>query len=348
MPYSEQIEKKKHSLQRALKDSQIPFPELISFRSVGNSGIRDRVDLTYEAGRYGFYKKAEKEILNVEQCPLMSPALFSFFQDVRKIHMPVRKGSLRLRVSPSGKKGLWLDFANEDVRDLLKEKKSLSALLDLGFVEIGQKRKMLTADMKLKDPEFHPWTRTWVQQVPIQLNSVVGSFSQVGDLANQALIQELEVFFSESASTEWVEFGSGQGNLTFPLLGTNRRVEALEFDPLALQGLQKTLNENPAFKDRIQLTLGDFQRKKPHSFRRNQGVLVNPPRSGLQKFLDPLFGRPQEERPRDFVYMSCFLESFVQDGSKLKELGYEIQKLSIVDQFPQSPHFEILSLWKLR
>lgn len=344
----EQKDRKIHALREALRGAGIPVPATISFQSKGLAQIRDRVDLTYENGRYGFFLKNSREIFALAECPLMSSELFDLYQKVSRIRIPIKKGSLRLRVSPDRKSGLWLDFANEDIRDLLAEKKTLQSFLDLGFVEIGQKRKKLSSDFKLKDPEFHPWTRTWSQGNPIALQSLVGSFSQSGDAANQILVTEMEKLFEKSELKNWVEFGAGSGNLTFPLAGRDRHVRALEFDALALQGLQKTLETQNPYQGRIRPELGDFQRKLLHSFSKEEGVLVNPPRSGLQKFLDPLFGIGATARPRDFVYMSCYLESFTEDGKKLQQLGYQIEDLTIVDQFPNSPHFEILSRWQLK
>ncbi|MEZ0390921.1 MAG: hypothetical protein ACAH59_01805 [Pseudobdellovibrionaceae bacterium] len=344
---ADQKERKLAALQEALETAGISLPPSIRFHLPGPSGIRDRLDLTYEQGRYGFYRKDRKEIFSIEACPLMSKGLFSFFKEVQKVHLPIRRGSLRLRISPQGERGLWLDFANEDVRDLLASKKELQAFLDLGFVEIGQRRKKLTAAMKLTDPEFHTWTRTWVQGKEIELFSCVGSFSQTGDLANQSLISELEAFLASTSCQNWVEFGSGSGNLTFPLAGENRSVKALEFDSLALNGLQQTLQRELRFRDRIEISQGDYQRKAVFQFRSDEGVLVNPPRSGLQGFLNPLKELNAVSLPKDFLYMSCYLESFVQDARQLKDLGYKLFQISIIDQFPHSPHFEILSHWQL-
>lgn len=345
LPLGTQKERKLEAFRQAFLDKKLPAQ--IDFVLPAEAGIRDRIDLTYENGSFGFYQKNSREIFSLDQCPVMSEPLFAFYQQIQKINLPIKKGSLRLRVSPQKEKGLWLDFANEDIRDLLAEKTALNAFLDLASVEIGQRRKKLTREMKLKDPEFHPWTRTWVQERPIDLFSTVASFSQAGDVVNRALIQEIEKIFTQTSSPQWVEFGAGSGNLTFSLAGQNRSVKALEFDSLALEGLKRTLEINPDFQTRIQPLLGDFQRKSRYDFRSSEGVLVNPPRSGLQKFLDPLLEMPREQRPRELIYMSCYLESYRMDSEKLFELGYEMQKVTLVDQFPHSPHFEILSLWKL-
>ena len=74
---------------------------------------------------------------------------------------------------------------------------------------------------------------------------------------------------------------------------------------------------------------------------------MNPPRSGLKDFLTPLMAIDNNQRPKDFVYMSCFLDSFSLDAKKLIEMGYQLLEISIVDQFPMTEHFEILSRWRL-
>ncbi len=346
----EQKTRKINSLMTLLEEAQIsplPAPE---FYHVADQALRDRADLVWSDGKLGFYQKDSRDGFQVEACPLMSPALTKYFQEIRKMTFPLQKGSLRLRVSHDGKhRGIWLDFANEDIRDLLTEKKTLQALLDLGFVEIGQRRKSLAPEMKLKDPQYNPWSRTWIQDQPAELYSVVGGFTQSGDLANRILVQTMQKFFAKAKSQQWVEFGAGNGNLTLPLVASqpDRHVKALEFDELSLEGLKRSLENHPNLAKRIDLQSGDFQRRERYRFQSDEGILVNPPRSGLMKFLDPLFEIQAADRPREFLYMSCHPDSFTKDGIRMKELGYKIESLAIVDQFPHSPHFEILSYWNL-
>ncbi|MNT82095.1 23S rRNA (uracil-C(5))-methyltransferase RlmCD [compost metagenome] len=61
-------------------------------------------------------------------------------------------------------------------------------------------------------------------------------------------------------------------------------------------------------------------------------------------FIDSLSELSSEQRPEYFLYMSCYPESLARDLSRLKEWGYEINELSLLDQFPQTTHYEVLTL----
>lgn len=354
MDYAKQTNEKRDTLKQHLNFLSLPE---IEFISVGDSSLRDRADMVVFENGYGLYQKEARELFSVEECPQLSSELFAFYQELAKekilIKNPKAKGSIRLRISPNGQKGLWLDFSNEDIQFLFEEKKTLHRLLSIAYIEVGQKRKKLEWDptenrFRLKDPEFHTWTRTWSDNQEIPLYSVVGGFSQSSDHSNKAIIQKISQLIEKCQKGSWLEFGCGNGNLTFPLAAHADQVTALEYEGLAVDGLQITLDKNPKFKTKISLKTGNFHQALPELFSGAiAGILVNPPRSGLKDFLKPLQALAKDKRPRDFLYMSCFLESFSEDARKLLALGYELKDISILDQFPQSPHFEILSRWQM-
>jgi len=77
---------------------------------------------------------------------------------------------------------------------------------------------------------------------------------------------------------------------------------------------------------------------------RVDGVLADPPRSGLRAYLDNLESLRREARPRWFLYLSCYAPTLVSDVARLYELGYRAKRMELLDQFPQSPHAEWLCL----
>jgi tRNA/tmRNA/rRNA uracil-C5-methylase (TrmA/RlmC/RlmD family) len=357
-------------------ENQLQWLEVGASRE-GGAGFyfRDRVDLTYDSGKYGFYDREHRQIFSVEECPILVPALWELFKAVQKIKLPIAKGSLRLRVTPRASEegpegwlpppaesGIWLDFANDDVKHLFEEKQTLHELLKLGHVEVGQRRKSLHWDgerFRLKDPEYRPWIATSFfplgvsEPVLVPLQTLIGGFSQTGVAATRRIAGQIHKYLSAEASSArqtWVEFGCGSGSLTFPLLAHADKVIACDMDEMAVEGLRKTLQDplakNLGLDKKIEIRVGDYQMNLSVDFRGVDGILVNPPRSGLKKFLNPLLELPAADRPKKLIYMSCFLESFLVDTQVLKESGYQLKQLALIDQFPHTPHVELLSLWE--
>ena len=128
----------------------------------------------------------------------------------------------------------------------------------------------------------------------------------------------------------------------------NREVVSCDIDGPALKALQKTLSQPGLeyLQDRLTLLEGDFQKTHSQNLGSYDLILVNPPRSGLKNFLDPLFTFPK--KPKWLLYMSCFPETLWEDGQRLENLGYTMDHLTLVDQFPGTSHIEVLTLWSLK
>lgn len=351
LDYGTQSDRKAAELLELLRGSNLPYEKPLNFLSAGPAYLRDRLDFSLENNRLGLYRKDKREVLDLDVCAQLSPSLQEWLSEFRKIRWPFEKGSIRLRTSPQGQKGVWLDFANIDIKALLEEKTILQTLQKTAFVEIGQRRKVPVwtgSEFKLRDPELHVWFQTWLDNQAVDLYCQVASFTQPSLTANKIICEVINTWVGSFPQARLLEFGSGIGNLTLPALAAAQSLLACEIDELSLQGLQKTLEQLPPslqhLREKIQIHRGDFQKKLKNDFSHFDGVLANPPRSGLMNFLSPLEELSFEQRPPFFIYMSCFPESMVQDFVRLKNCGYEIAELAIVDQFPQTRHYEVLGL----
>jgi len=333
----------------------IPAGVEIGFTAIAEGGLRDRVDLMLDRRgsgkqRLGLFDRFKTGIVDLEGCPQLSPELEAWLADFRRLSFPIERGSVRLRVGPAGQRGVWLDFANADVKMLLDEDRLLRELLGRAAVEIGQRRKRLVLKegrLKLVDPVLEPWFETYLGEKPAPLYCAIGSFTQPGFRANRALVNEAMKPVLASGARRVIEFGSGIGNFTLPLAHTADRVDAYEVDGLALQGLKMAAAQQAELGvERLKIHEGNFQGEKSGGvgFAEADLVFVDPPRSGLMKFLDPLVHLAR--RPRDFVYVSCFAESFALDAARLASFGYRLRTIAIVDQFPQSRHYEIVASFR--
>jgi len=339
--YPDQLEIKKLQIQK-----QLNFPDL-KVQSFQPHFLRSRLDFTIHQGHRGLYHKNSKEIVDLPTCLQVTPELQDFLTDFRKISFPISKGSFRLRISPEGKRGVWLDFSGLETRDLLQEGKTLSHLRDISdHVELGQRHKSLIRKKSsvwgLGEPEFFPWTQSFWNGKTLPLVSTVGAFTQPSHLSNDWIVKTLSSWFSDLKLQRVLEFGSGIGNLTFPALSyESTEITSLELNPLSLTALERNLKTH-GVQDRVRILPGDGRTSKM-TLPETDGVLVNPARNGVGTLFHQLFQRSR--LPKSIVYMSCYPETMALDTQILHEKGYHLDQALLVDQFPQTHHSEVLARW---
>lgn len=346
VPYNEQIQQKKMYLESLLERS-------ISVRvhSVGQGHLRDRCDLSFQRkdGRttLGLYDLERKNLLDLEECPQMTLSLWAAVEKLRRDLPPIDLGSIRVRVSPSGKIGLWLDFPNVSVKALLEERAWFERLLKWAYVEIGQKRKRLIfvdGKHQLLEDEFETWFETYVGKEfkAFPIYGKVGGFTQPGFKANKKLMEVISSFLPED-SQNILELCSGSGNFSFFMASLGHRVTAVEVDDFSIAAMKESLKKFSR-KDLIDIHKVNLHSKNPKVadlFKEQDIVLADPPRSGLGASLDMLASL--SVLPKKFIYVSCYPESFLADTIKLENLGFVLRKVEAVDQFPQSKHIEIIA-----
>ncbi len=373
---NEQITSKKELLLQKLP--QLSHQDIKILRPAEDK-FRDKIDLTIEDGKIGFYQKNIMTIFDMEDCPLLSPALQTLYKKFRKVLPPIKKGSVRLRVAPNGLCGLWLDISNLDIKFLLEEKISLIKMLQyFDVIEIGQKAKNLTVvkdktilsqpqaikfftsrpssytanevSLKLSEGLLHPWFETYIFQgeqiLTYPLFMRIKDFSQTGFITNKVLIREFSIFLEYTNTQSAVELCSGSGNFTLPLLRKLKNVTALEINNSALEGLQKTYKDffNPLFGDlHIKVCNIHKDNRELEEILDSQDLLVvDPPRSGLGIFLNLM--QRLKSVPHSIIYISCHSQSLTEDLLKLFSMGYQLKKIIGVDQFPHTQHCEWIVL----
>lgn len=339
--------------QQKIKALEGLFPlEHVEVHSPGESRLRDRVDLTIENGRIGLWG-LNRELVDINECPMMSQPLEDWFKEFRTRLPNIGKGSVRLRVSSEGHKGAWLDFSNEDVHGLFEEREYLKWLSSKGIVEIGQRKKPLYFDEdgkpKLrKDPDLFPWFQTFDSHGKgFPVYGAIASFTQSGVKANRVLVNEVLKLVGDSGLDQWVEAFCGSGNFTIPLSKISKQVVAIESEELSLRSLKLGLAKSDS--KNVEIFRVDLKSIKQTgkwiedlSLSGKYGLLVDPPRSGMMNLLDQIL--ENHLSPQTIVYVSCFTESLRSDVERLRQMGYHLEKLSLVDQFPHSAHCEWVGL----
>ncbi len=178
-------------------------------------------------------------------------------------------------------------------------------------------------------------------EVAVYTNQAHGEagFRQIHSDQNAKLQLLVASWIQEAEAKNVLECYAGNGNLTQGYHSVVNSVLAIEANPFAVkQGEEKfKLNPQVSFKEA-------FINKKiavqVHAWNRmlHDTLLLDPPRSGTQGALKVLL----HSNLKNIIYVSCSLESFIEDASFLKK-NFKLKKLQGIDMFPQTRHVELVA-----
>jgi 23S rRNA (uracil1939-C5)-methyltransferase len=130
----------------------------------------------------------------------------------------------------------------------------------------------------------------------------------------------------------------GCGFFTLPLARHFQRVLALENDPGNLAALRVNLKLNQITN--VEVCSADALRTDLPPL---DLVVADPPRGGLSA---AIISQIAHAGTQTVIYFSCDSATFARDLRLFLAQGFGLRELEIIDNFPQTDHFEIFSLLK--
>jgi 23S rRNA (uracil1939-C5)-methyltransferase len=155
-----------------------------------------------------------------------------------------------------------------------------------------------------------------------------GSFFQV----NRHLADKLvETALAGAEGDRALDLYAGVGFFSVPLLRRFREVTAVESGPSAIRDLRRNAEGATA----VQAHAAEYQPEHTPDF-----VLLDPPRSGIGKEMVRRLG---EWKAPVVVIVSCDPATLARDLAGLLVHGYKLERLTLVDLFPQTSHLETVA-----
>ena len=120
-------------------------------------------------------------------------------------------------------------------------------------------------------------------------------------------------------------------------------MQALESYEPAVAALDAAVRRDPSNRFKIHLGLRNLDRYplQGGELEGFDAVIFDPPRGGARAQANHL---AQSAIPR-LVAVSCNPSTWARDAALLREGGYALTAVTPVDQFPQTPHLELVSLF---
>jgi 23S rRNA (uracil1939-C5)-methyltransferase len=175
----------------------------------------------------------------------------------------------------------------------------------------------------------------------LRLRTSPQSFSQINPEQNQTLVQIVLQYSEVKGDERVLDLYSGVGNFTLPLAIKAKEVIAIEENRSAVEDAQFNTEKNgikncTMIQGKAEEILKHWSREKFNL------VVLDPPREGCKRAFDQVAGL----RPERMIYVSCEPTTLSRDLHFFSENGYQLQKLCLIDMFPQTYHMEVVALLK--
>lgn len=171
-------------------------------------------------------------------------------------------------------------------------------------------------------------------------------FTQVNAGLNRLMVKQALELLDPGPDDNVLDLFCGLGNFTLPLATRAGQVTGVEADAGLIERAKANARRNNLANLNFEIanlyeSLDDAAWLK----QRYGKALIDPPRSGAAEILELL---PKLGVQR-LVYVSCYPATLARDaGILVKEHGYRLKKLGIMDMFPHTAHVESIALFERR
>lgn len=169
-----------------------------------------------------------------------------------------------------------------------------------------------------------------------------GDFVQVNAPVNEAMIAQALAWLAPQAGERVLDLFCGLGNFALPLA-------RLGADVVAVEGVAEMVERARTNALRNGLGTAHFYQadlSKPlvqAEWARGgfAAVLLDPPRDGAYE----LVGQMSTLGARRVAYVSCNPATLARDAAELVRQGYRLEKVGVLDMFPQTAHVEAMAFF---
>lgn len=310
--YEFQLAQKRNILRETLQRlGKIGYEGEIQSVSGDPWNYRNRIQLHFSNQEMGFHKAGSHALCAIDHCHIASPVLVDVIQ----------------KLQTAAKEPQWPQF--------LRSLEVFTNERDVQLQIVDATRPVAA--------RFFEWCKTFI---PGLVDEAIeypaagekfrlsrGSFFQVNRFLIDGLVSEV---LGEAGGGRGVDLYAGVGLFSLPLARRFAQVEAVERGGAAYRDLEWNANESGLPVRPVKATAEEFLRAlaDPPDL-----IVADPPRAGLGKEATAELLRLRAPQLR---LVSCDPATLARDLQKLLET-YRIERLTLVDLFPQTYHFEVVA-----
>ena len=338
---SVQINSKEEILKEILKrlGGLKEIPPITVTPSLQTYGYRARIQLKVKGERMGYFQERSHRVVDIDHCPIAHPLVNQIISSLRKAPSSFfRMEEIEINVSPEQGKGVLILHPlslHSGMKHFIKEFLQTHPILK-GIAVTGKKGLTLFGEPYLT---FTISSNQRGEKSVLRLRTSPESFFQVNLEQNQALIRTVLEFSDVNEGERIFDLYAGVGNFTLPLAIASKEVWGVEESRAAVEDARSNAERN-GIKNCNFMHGGVEDILKHWDGGRPDLIILDPPRTGCKTVLDQVV----RLEPKKIVYVSCEPTTFARDLRLFSERGFHLQRLSLVDMFPQTYHIEVVGL----
>ncbi|BCN93741.1 23S rRNA (uracil(1939)-C(5))-methyltransferase RlmD [Thiomicrorhabdus immobilis] len=255
-----------------------------------------------KVARLGFREKQSNELIDVAQCPVLTPALNQALQEQRPRLLESASRAYKEITLVEADNGVFTTNSSEDTVINMQPHYEIEGLT---------------------------------------LNFPADGFVQVNSQQNKQMVaQAIQWLELDTGKHKVLDLFCGVGNFTLPIAKQAKKVTGIEglaelVDSATTNAKNNQLNNTEFFKANLFEAcekLPWFREQKYHR------VLLDPGRQGAFEISKKLHLLKAEI----IVYVSCNASTLIRDVQELEKQGYQLTKAGLIDMFPHTTHTEVM------
>lgn len=281
--------------------------------------------------RIGFRERFSHDLVDLEECPVLEPALFAVVTKLRRVAHDL--------LAPDGTAEVTLTRTDSGV-DMLLEAAEPPGLLALEtLAAFGEDCDLARIVWRTRGAEMVVVSRRPVRLVlsGVAVAFPPGAFLQASAAAEAILVES--VLAGIGPRRPALDLFAGLGVFTFAL-ARGGSVHAVEGDARAAAALAgAAANHSGVTVERRDLARDPLS---PQALGAYAAAVFDPPRAGAAQQAAALAASTM----KTVVAVSCNPATFARDAAMLIGGGFRLQAVTPVDQFVWTPHLELVAVFR--
>jgi 23S rRNA (uracil1939-C5)-methyltransferase len=316
---------KKNLIVAALEKRGIKFPvaEIIDAHGSGRRRVSLHVRRKEGTVVAGFMAARSHDLIDIEQCPILVPALQNSTDIARKLGSRLGDCDVSLTAADNG-----LDASIKAERKIADEQMPRLAAL---VAELNLARLTINGNMVAN----RAMPVVSIGKALVQVPS--GSFLQATKAGEETLANLVLDSLGKARSVADLFCGIGPFALR---IAEKAKVTAIDSDKPAIVSLAQAVRLTTGIRP-LKAEVRDLMREPlvANELKEFDAVVFDPPRAGAEAQAKQL----AKSNVKTIVAVSCDPASFARDAQILTGGGYKMKSLTAVDQFKWTSHVEIVA-----